>query len=104
MLRMRSGLPSEHERDLTLIVQALEIAQGNATGPNSEDSGPFRAAVPQPAARDTLFRRSAPQVGYFIGGRCRYSVDLDQGRYRSPDRGLILPQSASSERILVLGP
>ena len=104
MLRMRSGLPSEHERDLTLIVQALATAQGNATGPNSEDSEPFRAAVHQPAALVTLLYRSAPQANLFIARRCRYSFDLDQGHYRSPDRPIILPQRARIERIVVLGP
>ena len=55
MLRMSRGLPSRHEPSLSLIMQAPATARGNAIGPKSEDSGPFRAVVPQTAALDTLF-------------------------------------------------
>jgi hypothetical protein len=87
-----------------LIMQAPAAeARGNATDPKSEESEPFRAALHQPAALVTLFRRSAPQAKFFIARRCRYSFDLDQALYRSPEEPIILPQRSRIERIVVLG-
>jgi hypothetical protein len=83
-------------------MQEPAAARDNAKGPTSGDSEPFRVAVPQTAAPETLFSCSTPETFFLLADRSRVRLDLNQCSFRPSNKDSIFLRGTRIEQIVVL--